>query len=126
MPTTTIALEITPTVTECHDTEFVDDVNIPDGTIMTPGQDFIKTWRIKNNGSCTWSTTYEPTYGGYTVKMDGVPVAINQTVPAGMQVEVSVQFKAPPTPGEYVSYWRMKDAQGYPFGEFFYVKIIVE
>src|SRR5215510_8169420 len=29
------------------------DVNIPDNTVMTPGQDFTKTWKIKNIGSCT-------------------------------------------------------------------------
>src|SRR5215207_3309525 len=30
------------------------DVNVPDDTSMSPGQDFIKTWRVKNNGSCPW------------------------------------------------------------------------
>ena len=34
------------------------DVNVPDGTQMTPGQQFVKTWRIKNDGICTWGAGY--------------------------------------------------------------------
>lgn len=116
----------TLTSAECYDSEFLADVNIPDGTKLTPGQDFIKTWHIRNIGTCTWGSDYELIYGGYTVKMDGVPVAIGQSIPPGAEVDVSVQFKAPAEAGEYISYWRMKDSQDYPFGEFFYVKIIVE
>ena len=35
------------------------DVNIPDNTPVSPGQDFIKTWKIKNIGTCTWGEGYE-------------------------------------------------------------------
>lgn len=125
-PTPAIALEIPPTAVECDDADHIEDINVPDGTVMLPGQDFVKTWRIKNIGSCTWTTNYTLVYGGYTIKMDGVPLPLSVSVPPGAEVEVSVQFKAPPTPGEYISYWRMQNAQGYPFGEFFFVKIIVE
>ena len=30
------------------------DVNVPDNTEMQLGQEFVKTWLVKNNGSCTW------------------------------------------------------------------------
>ena len=126
VPTAAIPLEVTPTPVECDNSDFIVDVNVEDGTVMLPGQDFVKTWRLKNTGSCTWTTNYTLVYGGYTVKMDGIPIPLGQSVLPGEEVEVSVQFKAPPTPGEYVSYWRMQNALGYPFGEFFYVKIIVE
>ena len=35
------------------------DVTVPDGTELNPGDDFTKTWRIMNNGSCTWNTSYD-------------------------------------------------------------------
>src|SRR5512138_1314450 len=35
------------------------DVTIPDGTQMTPGQQFVKTWKIKNDGICTWGAGYK-------------------------------------------------------------------
>jgi hypothetical protein len=101
------------------------DVNVPDGTQMAPGQDFLKTWKIKNIGSCTWGTGYQVVFG-YGAKMDGQPVALSTAVASGEEVEVSVQFKAPTDLGEYVSYWRMANSAGSPFGKFFSVKIMVK
>jgi hypothetical protein len=58
--------------------------------------------------------------------MDGQPIALSTAVAPGEEVEVSVQFKAPNDLGEYISYWRMANSAGSPFGEFFYVKIMVK
>jgi hypothetical protein len=33
---------------------YVADVTIPDGTVMTPGNAFSKTWRVRNSGTCKW------------------------------------------------------------------------
>ena len=30
------------------------DVSIPPGTVLEPGQSFTKTWRVQNTGSCSW------------------------------------------------------------------------
>src|SRR6478609_8802676 len=55
---------IQPTITNtpeptqaCDSAEFMDDVTIPDGTIVKTGETFIKTWRFKNIGTCTWDAT---------------------------------------------------------------------
>jgi hypothetical protein len=100
------------------------DITIPDGTQVTPGQDFLKTWKIRNTGACTWGAGYTVVFG-YGEKMGGVPAAISTTVIPGQEVEVSVQFKAPTKLGEYKSWWRMANAQGSAFGKFFSVWIIV-
>jgi hypothetical protein len=34
---------------------FVADVTIPDNTVMAPNQPFTKTWRLRNDGTCTWT-----------------------------------------------------------------------
>ena len=34
---------------------FVDDT-VPHGTLMTPGEVFVKTWRIRNSGSVVWQS----------------------------------------------------------------------
>ena len=57
--------------------------------------------------------------------MSGVPAALTTTVIPNQEVDVSVQFKAPTTPKEYLSAWRMANPNGYAFGQFFFVKIIV-
>jgi hypothetical protein len=105
------------------------DVNVPDNTIMSPGQDFIKTWKIKNTGSCTWGEGYKMTYS-YGDKMSGVPQALPGAIAPGQEVEVSVQFTAPTLTGTYFSFWTMQNAKGVPFlgndNKAMYVQIIVQ
>jgi len=102
------------------------DVNIPELTTMTPGQDFIKTWRVKNSGSCTWGAGYELVYAGYADLMAGQFQPLEEVVQPGQEVELSVQFQAPDEAGEYVSAWQMSNPAGQPFLEIIFVKIIVQ
>lgn len=121
---TQIALE--PGGPLCDDYAFGEpvDVTIPDGTSMTPGQEFVKTWKIKNTGICAWGDGYGLVYT-YGEKMSGVPVPVG-LVEVGQEVEVSVNFKAPDQIGEYTSAWQMANAKGITFGKAIFVKIIVK
>ncbi len=116
--------ESTPTEIPCDDAIFVDDVTVPDGTQMTPGQDFVKTWKIRNTGSCTWGTGYSAIFA-YGEKMSGVAEPMTGAVAPGEEVEISVRFKAPDTTGEYSTYWRMANARSVPFGENIFMLIVV-
>jgi hypothetical protein len=102
------------------------DVTIPDGTQLTPGQDFVKTWKIKNTGICSWGDGYGLIYAGYADKMSGEPVPLGTLVEIGQEVDVSVNFKAPTNIGEYTSAWQMANAKGIPFGKAIFVKILVK
>lgn len=102
------------------------DVTILDGTPMTPGQEFVKTWKIKNIGICAWGDGYGLIYAGYADDMDGQVVPLGTLVQVGQEVEVSVNFKAPTKIGEYTSAWQMTNAKGIPFGKAVFVKIIVK
>jgi hypothetical protein len=102
------------------------DVTILDGTQMTPGQDFVKTWKIKNTGICPWGDGYGLIYAGYADKMSGQPVPLGTLVQVGQEIDVSVNFKAPTALGEYTSAWQMANAKGIPFGKAIFVKIIVK
>jgi hypothetical protein len=102
------------------------DVNVPDNTVMSPGQDFIKTWRVKNVGSCAWGAGYVLVFTGTGDDMDGQFIAMTEVIQPGQEVELSVQFKAPATAGIYVSTWQMQNAQDVPFPQAIYVKIIVQ
>lgn len=101
------------------------DVTIPDGMHMTPGQDFVKTWKIKNDGICTWGAGYGLIYS-FGEKMAGQPVPLGVVVEIGQEVQVSVNLKAPDKIGEYLSAWQMVNAKGIPFGKALFVKIIVQ
>lgn len=110
----------------CDNLEYVADVTVPDDTTMSPGQDFVKTWRVKNAGSCPWGDGYELVYADYAEEMSGQPQPITQVVQPGQEVEVSVQFTAPDAIGEYLSAWQMSNPAGVTFPEAIYVRIIVQ
>lgn len=108
------------------------DISIPDGSVFLPGQEFIKTWRITNGGSCTWTMLYKYSY------YSGNPMGAHQEnrliteVQPGQAVDISVLFTAPGKAGEFESAWMMQDEAGNFFGMGlnadapFYVKIRVE
>src|SRR5688572_32168631 len=102
------------------------DVNVPDNTPMTPGQDFIKTWKVKNNGACEWGPGYVLAYAGYEDQMSGQFVELPNVVLPGEEVDVSVQFKAPSDAGTYLSAWQMRNPAGITFEEIIFVKILVQ
>ena len=114
------------TVALCDSLEFVADVTIPDDTNMAPGQDFLKTWRVKNTGSCPWGEGYELVYADYANDMDGQPQALTEVVQPGQEVEISVQFTAPSEIGNYLSAWQMENPAGVTFEEIIFVRIIVQ
>ncbi len=101
------------------------DVTIPDGTPMTANQEFVKTWKIKNTGNCSWGDGYGLVYS-YGERMSGDPVTLSTVVQPGQEVEISVNFKAPSKIGEYTSAWQMANANGITFGKAVFVKIVVQ
>ncbi len=122
-----------PTITStpaCTDlAAFVSDVTIPDNTYMLPSQAFTKTWRLKNAGTCTWTT-------GYTLVFDsgnimGGPTSQNLAgnVPPGANVDVSVSQVAPGGNGTHRGNWKLRNDRGTIFGLGgggpFYLQIIV-
>ncbi len=108
----------TPTVppSTCDKVQFITDVTVPDGTTFAPGAAFTKTWRLKNVGSCTWTTSYQLVF--YSGEQMGGPSALNfpQTVAPGQTVDITVSLTAPGTAGTHRGYWMFKNASGALFG----------
>ncbi|MEN4042535.1 MAG: NBR1-Ig-like domain-containing protein [Anaerolineaceae bacterium] len=114
-PTATL-VPPTPTPLPCLAARFVSDVTIPDGTVMKPNQAFIKTWRLRNAGSCTWTTDFDLIFMGGNAL--GAPAAIDivNAVRPGEQADFSVSMVAPATPGTYRSNWQLRNGAGTVFG----------
>ncbi len=114
-----------PTPSCFSNLRYLDDVNYPDGSLFAPGQSFEKQWLVENNGSCDWGT-------GYTLRfVSGDPLGATGEVAifparAASQVTLSIQFTAPQQPGLYRSTWQPFDPLGQPFGDSFYVEIVVQ
>lgn len=92
---------------------FVDDT-IPHGTLMSPGQVFEQTWRVKNSGSVVWQGRRLERQGPLTgpglvssLRFLDVP----QAEPGGM-VAITAVLKAPTYDCSSIAYFKMVDAEG--------------
>lgn len=116
-----------PIATGCSDnnSSFISDVNIPDDTVMAPGESFVKTWRFQNNGSCPWTTGYQFVFIGDQQMSAPPTLSLNQEVQPNGTIDISVNFTAPTAPGTYRSTWQLITAEGTRFGDSAYVQIVV-
>ncbi len=124
---------ILPTATYkpiCDMAGFVADISIADGSVLTAGTEFTKTWRLKNLGSCTWTPDYALVFDSGSAMNGPASQRLNATVVPGATIDVSVYLKAPGQPGSYRGNWQLRNAAGAWFGlgadaERFYVDIKV-
>ncbi|MBI9048487.1 MAG: hypothetical protein JEZ00_03650 [Anaerolineaceae bacterium] len=92
------------------------DVSIPDGTILDPGEEFVKIWRMKNAGACIWTRQY--TINWFSGEQLGInnKVSFSEDIHPGETIEIAVYMKAPMTAGSYQSNWKLCDDAGQCFG----------
>jgi len=109
---------------DCNASELVSDMTIPDGTILSPGEAFVKTWKFKNVGKCAWEEDYLIVFVDGD-GMDGETGYLDTTVAVGKRGDASVVLVAPDEEGTYYAYWQLADEDGYAFGELAYVEIVV-
>ncbi|MCA9976500.1 MAG: hypothetical protein KC413_12145, partial [Anaerolineales bacterium] len=104
--------------TACTDTAaFIADVSMPDGSQVAPGAPFIKIWRIKNTGTCTWNQQYQLVFaGGNTLGSLANNFLLDAIVAPGELIDLSVAFSGPTNAGTYQSDWKLQNAQGQVFG----------
>jgi len=116
IPPTATRIPPTPTPKPCNRIDFRGDVTYPDGTKVIGGTSFVKTWRLKNDGSCTWTKAYDMAF----VDGDrmGAPnyVDFPKEVKPGESIDLSVTLVAPGTPGKYTGYFMLVDQNGKRFG----------
>ena len=96
--------------------QFIADVTVPDGTRFDPGATFTKTWRLRNIGTCTWTTGYSMVFNSGEQMGSTTSVPMPSSVAPGQNVDVSVNLTAPNAAGHYIGYWRFKNAGGALFG----------
>lgn len=106
-----------PTQRPCNQALFVTDVTIPDGTEIPAGTTFTKTWRIQNNGSCTWTSGYLAVFdSGDRMNAPDAVAVTGGTVPYGGTADISMTLKAPDTAGTYKAFFRLRAPEGTLFG----------
>jgi hypothetical protein len=116
---------LTPTLTCIDGLAFLDDATIPDYSIVAPGSALDKQWLVQNSGSCNWDSRYRLRLVGGVALGASLEQAL-YPARAGMQATLRIFFTAPMETGEYYSEWQAFDAKGIPFGEVFFIKIVVQ
>jgi hypothetical protein len=124
--TTSVAPTSPPATESCDVAQFIDDVTIPDGTTLEPNETFTKTWRLKNVGTCSWTTSYAVVFSSGDSMNGPATKALTSNVNPGQTFDISVDLTAPATDGNYKGYWKLRNAAGVSFSIPFYVDIKVK
>jgi hypothetical protein len=100
----------------CDQASFVAET-IPDGTDFKPGEEYTKTWTLKNSGSCTWSADYDVVFvSGNAMGAPAATQLTNAVVPPGATVKISLDLTAPSTTGTYKADFKLRNKNGVLFG----------
>ena len=102
---------------------YVADVTIPDGTVLTPGSAFVKTWRVKNSGTCDWTDGTQLVFADGEQMRGPAAVSVPPTTPDAL-ADISVNLTAPNAPGKYLGRWRMRSPEGTVYGALTVVIVI--
>ncbi len=116
-------------------------VLVPPGTQIMPRTVFTQTWTFQNTGTTTWS----PTYHGYTLNIIGedslgaVPlvdkpyvssytsasIGSGQSIAPGAQATFTMNFIAPEAAGSYTDTFQLNSSSSVFFGPYVTVQITV-
>ncbi len=108
--------------TSSNCSKFVKDENYPDGTKVSPGQTFLKTWSMQNCGNTQWDNRYKAVKISGNYGPNSFPLG---SVRPGQTTQISTTFIAPTASGTYRATYRLQDANGGFFGTNFWVEIAV-
>ena len=104
---------------------YLEDMSIPDGMQVSPGEQLDKRWRVQNSGTCNWDINYR-------LKLIAGPdlsAPIEQTLyPArsGTEATIRIIFIAPQEPGTYRSAWEAYAPEGRVFGDPIFIEVVVQ
>jgi hypothetical protein len=117
LPSLTFTPTASPTPLPCNWAQFVSDVTVPDNWETTPSDHFTKTWRLKNIGSCTWTSGYSLVFDhGDQMSAPASQQLTAGTVAPGGTIDVSVDLLSPAAPGTYQGFFKLRASDSSIFG----------
>lgn len=118
VPPTATPIPPTPTAVPipCNAASFITDVTVKDWSTLYASESFVKTWQIKNVGSCSWTKDYKIFFFGGNQMEAGSAIAFPSVVNPGDSVNLSISMVAPSSAGDFSGSWMLKAANGVVFG----------
>jgi hypothetical protein len=114
-----------PTPVCTNSLKFVEDITITDGTVLAAGEAFIKQWRVKNDGTCDWTSAYKLKLVSGD-PLSGPAETTLYPAAAGADAVIEMNLITPTEPGPYHTVWQAYAPDGTPFEQAIYVDIVVE
>lgn len=105
----------TATSTRTPDNALYISQSIADDTAFDPSETFKMSWRLKNTGTTTWTTSFRLRFFSGDPLGASSSVSIPAEVKPGGEIDIPVSMKAPATAGTYISNWVLTNAQGVNF-----------
>lgn len=93
---------------------FEEDVTVPDRTAVERGETFLKIWRVRNAGTCTWTPAYQIVYAQGN-PLSWQPLPLTTVVEPDAVIEVGISVLSPEVPGIYQTWFQLADTHGNPF-----------
>ncbi len=100
----------------CDQAAFVAET-IPDGSKFNPSREFVKTWTLRNSGTCTWDANYNIIFtDGVSMGAPASKHLTSGTVAPGETIEIALSLKAPISAGKHRGDFKLRNADGILFG----------
>jgi hypothetical protein len=116
----------TQTPSDCKDSlKYMQDLNYPDDSAVSPGQAIQKQWLVENDGSCDWGAGYQLKLLDGTAALGAASEQALMPASAGTQATISIAFTAPTEAGTYRTAWQAYNSAGIAFGETIYMQVVV-
>jgi len=109
-----------PDVPDCDQAELISETT-PSGTSFNAGEKFDKTWVIRNTSPCNWNYQYSLAYyngkgmGESTSRVFTENMPAETVIPPGETATITLNLRAPFSPGRQVGYWKLRDPAGMLF-----------
>lgn len=100
----------------CTNLAKLESETVPDNSIFGPNQEFVKTWTLRNIGTCIWNPEYSLIFARGERMSGSSPVPIGQSVPPGNTLQVFLPQTAPATAGVFQGDWMLRSTDGIQFG----------
>jgi hypothetical protein len=89
---------------------------VPDDTVFAPNTAFTKSWRLKNVGTCSWTTSYALVFDSGDSMGGPAATGLTGVVNPGQTVDLAVNLTSPSTAGTYRGNYKLRNASGVLFG----------